>query len=45
MSFEIKDGILERYRKEEGVTKIEIPNSVRLIGSYVFFVTVKISLK
>ena len=37
MSFEIKDSVLKKYRKEPGVTNIVIPNSVKGIGDNAFY--------
>lgn len=37
MSFKIKNGVLEKYRKEKGVTEVVIPEGVTRIGDKAFF--------
>ena len=36
MSFEIKDGVLERYCEEAGLKSIAIPEGVKSIGNWAF---------
>ena len=37
MGFEIENGVLKKYKKEDGVTEVTIPDSVTSIGGFAFY--------